>query len=303
MRGILLAAAAALLLAGCNKQPVECTAQSASAPVISIVKDELEKTVTRKMRGDDGEGSAPRSKIRAAIAQLVISLADIRTSREDPNSTKRFCAATLKIRIPADLLRDADSARDSLELGSVSDLAGNADIDRAADTFSAEIEFNVQPTDDGSKVFAETESGNSMFDFTAEVLSSGLMHARIADHQRNERLLADQQAAAQNAALGEQKAANLGSAKTENQLAVQTIAAAWKAIPAERRSQMLALQRAWIRKKDADCKVEAASASIDPSEMEVARLNCDTRVTNDRIQYLQPFRSEEPEPAVDEDTD
>lgn len=302
MRGLMTAAAAALLLAGCNKQPVECTAQSASAPVVSIVKDELEKTVTRKLRGDDGEGSAPQSKIRAAIAQLVISLNDIRTSREDPNSTKRFCAATLKIRIPSDLLRDADSARASLDLGSVSDLANNADIDRAADTFSAAIEFNVQPTDDGSKVFAETESGTSMLDFTAEVLSSGLLHARIADNQRNARLLADQQAAAQNAALSEQKAANLGAAKTENQLAAQTIAAAWKAIPAERRSQMLALQRAWIRKKDADCKVEAASASIDPSEMEVARLNCDTRVTNERIQYLAPFRSEEAEPAADEET-
>ena len=163
-----------------------------------------------------------------------------------------------------------------------------------------DIDFNVQPTDDGSKVFAETESGNNIVGFAAEVVASELLRASVEDAKRQQQQAVEEQNAAQSAALAEQQSANVASAKTDNQLAVQTIGATWQALPPATRSRLLPLQRAWIRKKDADCAVEAAGASVELTEKEMARLRCDTRVTQDRISWLGQYRDEEsaaPDPS------
>ena len=293
-----IAVGGALAVAGCDRRTVvECSGASAASPVVSIVKEELERQVSNKVRGDGAARLVSLSKIRAAINQLTISLDDIRTSKEDPNSTKRFCSATLKVRFASDLLDDADRARTATESSSVSDLADANEVERRADSFSAPIDFNIQPTDDGSKVFAETESGNNLFGFAAEVLASALIRAKVEEGQRAE----DQASAAaeqeQQNALVAQRAANLESAKTDNQLAVQTIGATWKALADETRARLLPVQRAWIRKKEADCRVEAASTSIDPSEREVARLMCDTRITQERITWLAGYRTDDVAPS------
>jgi uncharacterized protein YecT (DUF1311 family) len=291
-RFALLGIVAAAALAGCGKQPVECSAASAAGPVISIVKREIEKQASSRVRSD-GEYHVSRSKIRAAISQLKIALDDIRTSKEDPNSTKRFCEATLKITFPSDAIEEAERAREAAELNSVSELADNAEIDQEADRFSSSVEFNVQPTDDGEKVFAEMESGNNLFEFAAEVLASSLLRSVVEDQQRESAQAQASAAAEEEAAITEQRGANLNVAKTDNQLALQSIGALWKAIPSDVRARLLPAQRAWIRKKDADCRVEAASASTESSEREVARLNCDTRLNNERAAWLNQFRGQE----------
>lgn len=297
----------ATFVGGCSvNTPVACTAESAQQPVIAIVKEQLEKSIADKVKRNDGTKVVGLSKIRAAIAQLVFAIEDIRTSKTDPNSTKRFCTGVLRVRFPADALADADKARQDASMNTVSDLADASDIERHADSFSTNIDFNVQPTDDGSKVFAETESGNNMVGFAAEVVASGLLRATVEDAKRQQQQAIDQQNAAQTAALAEQQNANVASAKTDNQLAVQTIAAAWQALSPTIRSRLLPLQRAWIRKKDADCAVEAAGASIEPSEKEVARLRCDTRATQDRIGWLAQYRDEGsamPSPSTPEPAD
>lgn len=146
-------------------------------------------------------------------------------------------------------------------MNSVSDLADDRDVERHADSFTSTIDFNVQPTDDGSKVFAETESGNNIFGFAAELLSSSLMRSAVEDRQREQQAAADRASAEQDAALAEQRNANVAAARTENQIANQTINALWKALPGTARSQLLPLQRVWVSKKAADCAVEAAAVS------------------------------------------
>jgi uncharacterized protein YecT (DUF1311 family) len=58
------------------------------------------------------------------------------------------------------------------------------------------------------------------------------------------------------------------------------------------RARLLPLERAWIRKKDADCAVESAAASIESMAKETARLICDTRITKDRIGWLANYRDD-----------
>lgn len=276
---------------------VQCSADLAQKTVVQIVRDQLEKTISAKVRNDDGARQVSLSKIRAVIAELAIVVDDIRTSKEDPNSSRRFCNGMLKLRLSQETLLDADRAREAAGLADVSLLADNAGIERQADSFMTTIEFNVQPTDDGDKVFAETESGNNMFDFAAEVLASALLRSNIEDTQRKQLEDQAQQSAEQAAALTEQRHANAAAVKMDNQLAVQTIGATWQSIESGTRARLLPQQRAWIAKKSADCKVEAASTSTNAVEKEIARLTCDTRMTQDRIGWLSNFRGSYDPPA------
>jgi uncharacterized protein YecT (DUF1311 family) len=288
-------------LGGCGKSAVECSSPDATAVTTSLLRDSLVNAVFQKTRSATADTDVSRSSIRAAIAQLGLDIADVRTSREDPKSTKRFCEATLKIDFPADVLDKAEQARSAAGMGAVTQLADASDIDREANSFSDKVEYDVQPTDKGDKVFSETNTDTPILSLASDVVAASLMQSAIQQASVAAQQAEQAQQVQQNAALAQQKAANLNEAKTEDQLANQQILAVWRALPSGTRSQLLALQRAWGQKKDADCRVEAASASTDPTEMETARLNCDARVTHDRTDALQQIRSQDYQQQTDSD--
>lgn len=281
---------ASACLSGCNKADVGCSSPDATKVVTDLVKQSLQKSTPDKIGEARADAGISHSKIRAAIAQLGIFIEDIRTSKEDPNSSKKFCEATLKLRFPVEVINQADEARSSLQLGSVTQLADSSQVDQEANSFTADFEYDVQPTDEGDKVFGEIQTDTPILSFASEVLASSLLRAAIQQSAIATQQAQQAQQAQENAALAEQAAANLNSAKTDNQLASQTILAVWRSIPDAARKSLLPQQRAWSRKKDADCKVEAASASTDPNQMEIARLTCDTRVTQERTSELQQYR-------------
>ncbi len=282
-------------LAGCGKTEIQCADELAKAPVVDLVKEQLEKVVADQVTSDDASaaGSIGPGKIRAAIAKLTIAIEDIRTSKEDPNSTKRSCAGTLKIRFPVDILNNANKARAAMGMNSVADLADASDVEHEADSYSTSLSFSIQPTDDGKKVFAETDSQNPIMGFAAAVLAHDLLHPVIEGFQRQQQQVEQQQQAESEAALAEQRKANLELAQTENKLAIQVIGAVWQSLPADARDQLLPLQRAWIKKKTADCRVESAGTSTEPTEIETARLNCEARENQSRTNWLRQYQTSE----------
>lgn len=86
-----------------------------------------------------------------------------------------------------------------------------------------------------------------------------------------------------------QKQAAHDRAAADNKLSTQGITAAWSAIETSTRADILPQQRAWIKSKDANCSVEAASASLDQTEQETARLKCDTEANRSRIEWLKQY--------------
>ena len=79
----------------------------------------------------------------------------------------------------------------------------------------------------------------------------------------------------------------LATAKYENALATQTINELWKNYATDDKKLILEAQRDWIKKKEFDCKVGAASNTTDVNEKEIIRLNCDIKATNLRVDELQ----------------
>ena len=277
-------------LASCDKftgSASSCTSEDAKSVTVSLIKDQIIKLV--KVRNSDGSEQLSSSKVRAALSELQLSLDDIRTSKNDPNSTKKFCMGTIKLVAPANVVTDAEEARQLAGEGTLTALADASDVEANANVFTAPLEFNVQPTDDGQKIFASLENGTSALKFFAELVVDDLLYSTVRDAKAQEQQQQQAQAAAQQSALAEQQAANLEEAKTENKLATQNINAVWAGIPSSTRGQMLNLQRAWGRKRNADCRVEASTTSTDPAEVELNRLKCDTRMQNERASALRPY--------------
>jgi hypothetical protein len=284
------------VLGGCSRTATDCSAADAQEATLSIVKEQLEKLTRQKIDSAEGHGEILNAKIRATIAQLKIILADVRTTKKDPNSSKRFCTAQLRVSFPDAVLADASKAREDAGATTISQLADERSVERDANAFSSDLSYNVQPTDAGDKVYAELEDAPATLSFYSEVVASHLLKASIegaksaaqeaaAQQQRNEQAALAEQQAAQT----EQKQADLDQAKAENKLAVQMIGAIWNAVPRPTRDRLVDMQRAWIRKKNADCTIEAASASLDPLQKEAARLRCDTRAEQERAGWLRQY--------------
>ncbi|MEE1877945.1 lysozyme inhibitor LprI family protein [Altererythrobacter litoralis] len=265
---------------------VECLTTDGHEAVFAVFKEQVERQLSDELKG---EYRIDRGKIRASIKQLKFEIADVRTSKEDPNSTKKYCTGSLNVAFSASALDEADEALAAVEAGSVSDFADQYDYRRNANSFSIPIDYTVQPTDDNEVVFAEVEDGESAFEFISRLVGAQLLRTKVVNEQ-NERLRFEaEQAKAERDANAAVLAASLAEAKASNQLAEQAINATWRALSQETRDQLLLVQRAWIKKKDTTCRLEAAQSSVEDTEREIANLNCLARFNTDRTRFLESY--------------
>ncbi len=299
MRSAIISAAvaiSALAMAGCAKEQATCSGKDGIDVVRSIIQEAAEKSLAEEKR-DDGSAVFNAASARATFSKMTITIENIRTSKEDPDSTKVFCEGSIKIVVPPDVLQSAEEGRKLANFGTVSALASTTSMEQSANAFSKSVEYSVQPTDDGEKVYAELDP-HAVAQFMSDLVGSSLLkpmleakkieEAKAAEAGRQaaeaQRLENEQQ---QEQLRTEQNAANLSVAQEQNTLANQAINELWKNISEEERDFLLGSQRAWIKKKDVDCKIEAAGRSTDPTEIETLRLNCDTTATRARIAEIQ----------------
>lgn len=285
----LLCGATACSKLGVAAGSADCTGSAANGVILDIVRKEIIRLASEE---SDGNAHLSKAKIRATVQQLKLSLDDVRTTKNDPNSSKKFCTGTIKLVAPAEMVIDADDTRRMAGLNSIEDLADSANVEKGANTFSADIDYNVQPTDDGDKIFGEIEGGDAPIGFFAELTKDHLLKSAVANAKAEEDRLEAERNAAIDSANQEMAAATLQEAQANNKSAIDTIGAIWKAIPKPARDQMLPAQRAWIRKTGATCKVEAATAGGDENAMNVTRLNCETREQLARAEELRRFATE-----------
>ena len=281
--GLLLSTAACSDLVG---NASSCSGADASAVTLDIVRDEIIRLASIN---EDDAPALSKSKIRASVKQLGLSLVDVRTTKDDPNSTKQFCTGRVKLVAPTEMLSDANETRQMAGLNSIEELADNANVEAQANSFLADLDFNVQPTDDGQKIYSQVENGDEAIGFFAELVKDHLLKSAMADRKAElDRIEAEQVAAA-----NEQQAADFEQAQAENKMAIDTINAVWKAIPQDSRTRILDSQRAWQRQKDISCRVEASTDATTEHDLAIAKLRCDTREQQARAQALRQFAMQE----------
>lgn len=265
-----------------------CTSDDAQAVITDLVREEVEKNAARDLRQGD-RPIASMANLRASLALIKLAIEDVRTSKEDPDSTKKFCAGTFKAVLPAAMLADAERTFELLEAGTISDYAEQQGMERAANAFSYDLDFSVQPTDDRKKIFGEIEQPGALVTFLSELVVAHLARNEIQQAKADEaQAVAEQQRLNEEAATA-QRQANLAEARTEYDLARQTLTAMWDALPAESQESLTANQTAWNQRKRADCNLEAAQFSTEATEREASRMRCDARLTRERVTSLRTY--------------
>jgi uncharacterized protein YecT (DUF1311 family) len=278
-------AAVCLTACGAVAPKANCAGDAARDVIANIITGEIEKSALAELRGMDGAPSS--AKVRATVALFKVSLDDIRTTKNDPNSTKKFCEAKLKVVVPLSIVDDADRVRGLLDMSNVAELAEAKGVERSADTFSYDATYSIQPTDDKKKVYGELDTPGDQLGFFGEILALHLIAPQVVARQQSAAAEAEAAAAAEAERLSAQAQADLALAQEENKLVTQTINEIWNTLPEYRRSELLDLQRAWIRKKAADCNIRAAEATTEPTAKEAVRLRCDTQITQQRAAELR----------------
>lgn len=285
----------ALLFVGCDKVPnvgiggkskVECSDPDAQ----SLVIDSMQKAINSSAKGYASSFDKPTSgsSIRAGINQLKINLDHIRTSQDDPQSTKNFCKGTLTVMIPSKVIQNADITREYNGEFDVQEDAYQQDIELDANTVSYEMEYSVQPTDDGEVIFVEPQNGDDLAMFLAYVLvdadqKNNVQGKKLVEAKQEAKKASEVKSAADKAAA----AAEQAKVKAEMDYKRSEFNKMWGRASKEAQDSITYDQKDWVEWRDEVCVEEARSA--EPARQEIVRMQCITRLLSDRYYEVKEY--------------
>lgn len=294
-----------LIVMGCSNQTKDmgCGSSSAQSALAEFLQERIEKDTKQAIK-DTGESKGyDAAKLRNSIESVKFEFDDVRTVSKAKDSTRQFCAAKLKINIPIKLSDEVNAILELAEQPGVGALATDHDLSKEVNTYFFDLEYSVQPTDDGSKLIAETDTESSLIEFftaffgvyamSDEIKQLSLEEKREEMAEEREKRQAEREQKAmedeEQAALNEQASAILNEAKVNHELAVERLNAVWSALGKAGRAAFLEQQRAWLKRVAADCKVEAAGSSPSKAVREANRLNCEAKAQWARANYLEGY--------------
>ncbi|WP_374240563.1 hypothetical protein [Zoogloea sp.] len=303
MKKIAVPVIAALVLAGCLSEEkkiteINCGDEMTKSTLRDLVQESLEDQVKKELQsGVNGQPlSWDAAKFRALVSLLNIDFVHVRTTKKDPNSTKRFCEAEMKVIIPVDVAEAADKVRKSLGYPNIVTYAAALDVKYEAGAAFGDIEYSAQPTDDGNTVYVSTAKKNKSVDLVTEVIAANLVKPLIeAAEAKKVKEQADEQARLAKIAQErqelekEQDRLRLEKAQSGIKEANDQINVVWNGATSDFRKTALPEQRIWLKERDLECreKANAVGEGASETDREVVRLNCETEMTVARTSLLK----------------
>lgn len=306
-----LSLAVILSLVGCDKisaltqKSVDCTDPAA----VDLVKTTFQKAVLNATKDSvQNSNNTDSANLRATINQITLLLDDIRTSKKDPQSTKNFCVGSLKATINADVISRANFVREHYSNKLVADDAFVQGIDFDANHTSYDIEYAVQPTDDGKKVFVELQNGTELASFLANVVidasqkndvqnqkSQQIKELAKAEATQKQQQQEAADAAAAATAIAQQEAQDSLAAISAEQEKIKAqldfkrkeFNTLWKSASADAQSSLTDDQAEWVKKRDEIC-IEKAKAAT-PERQEIVRMQCVTKLLGERYYEVKKY--------------
>ena len=290
LRYAIIVFASVFVLSACNlkdllsKTNSDCGSEEAQTILQSIIKTETENAI----KNTDGMDI---SKARATLAQIKITVDNVRTTKQDPDSSKKFCTGNIKLSVPSELYTNIEQAFALTKNPStLSNLFQKDGFEVNANVLSRDFDYSTQPTDDKKKLYVELEQGKSLASTVGALLTLDQMKSKLEAKAIEEKA---QEAANMEASVATAKA-DYEKAKRENTEARKSINATWNALPKDKQAEILADQKAWVAQKKAQCgsiSDEKQSTELDFSNAEIisteiAKFNCDTNMTNQRHEFL-----------------
>ena len=283
--------AGSILLGGCDKVQnltsgaVKCDNEAAKKLVVESFSKVVSDAATERVKSliENENITIDMGKLRSKLQQVTFNVTNVRTNNSDPNSNKQYCVTEFIVKLPEQLVKDADAAREIYGESNVTQSAVLADLSFEMNQLKKDIDYLVQPTDSGDKVFVTLENSEALAYFVRDIAVDSL----IKNARQNAVEVAKQEAlqavADQEATAKEYQSVLVDEAKAKVDAANENLNLVWNATTKEIRDQLLDEQRIWLKKRELECKLE--STNVDNSE--VARLNCEATMTNQRVNELR----------------
>ncbi|MBR5556842.1 MAG: DUF1311 domain-containing protein [Acinetobacter sp.] len=222
-------------------------------------------------------------KLRSTLQQITFNVSDVRTNNSDPNSKKQYCVTQFVVKIPDQMVKDADAARAVYDENNIAQTAVLSDLSFETNQLKKEIEYLVQPTDDGKKVYVTLENPDVLAYFVRDIAVDSLLkttrqNAVEVAKQEEIKRISEQEAAAQ-----EYQSVLLLEAKTSLDQANENLNLVWNATSKEIRAQLLDEQKIWLKKRELECKL----SSNETDNPQLHRFNCEANMTTQRTSELR----------------
>ncbi|WP_174362761.1 lysozyme inhibitor LprI family protein [uncultured Caballeronia sp.] len=284
------------------KQEIACNGESSKSVITSILRDEINKHVTANLAAQ-ATGTATNvdsALIRANSGNVSIHIEDVLTTKTDPNSTKKFCSATLRLNVPTEIINNADAVRSMLSLNDSHQQALQSGVDFDADTVKSSLDYSVQRTDDGQKVYGSLNDQNAAVIFVSALVGQSMLKNAL-ESQKAERIQQDQsQALKENQRQTEidqaqiaQTDAALRKARADIKAANNALNVVWNTGSREWRQTLLPEQRLWLAQRENGCKLKALDTGASgAATFEIERINCQVQMTEARTEVLKTLVQE-----------
>lgn len=279
------------LLSACHQmdtltgKKVSCSDDETKKLVAQIVSEQIQKLATQHIKQiiEVDNISIDLGKLRAQLNQLVMSVNDIRTNNSDPNSSKEYCATEFTVKFPAQMIQDADTARELYDDQKVAQAAVLADLSFEAGQITQTLQYMVQPTDDGEKIYVEVENTAALTEFVSQVTLDALLKDVHLQNQQLQLAAEQQQAQIEAQQQAEYQQVLVDEAQRKLNLANDNINLVWNATTGDIRRILIDEQKLWLKKRELECKLESSEADFP----EVYRLKCETEMTKARTDELK----------------
>ena len=281
----------ALSLSGCDQvqsitgQSVKCDNDTAKQVVVESFSKTVSEVASQRVKEliASENITIDMGKLRSTLQQITFNVSDVRTNNSDPNSKKQYCVTQFVVKIPDQMVKDADAARAVYDENNIAQAAVLSDLSFETNQLKKEIEYLVQPTDDGKKVYVTLENPDVLAYFVRDIAVDSLLKAtrqnavEVAKQEEIKRI-SEQEAAAQ-----EYQSVLLLEAKTSLDQANENLNLVWNATSKEIRAQLLDEQKIWLKKRELECKL----SSNETDNPQLHRFNCEANMTTQRTSELR----------------
>lgn len=281
----------ALSLSGCDQvqsitgQSVKCDHDTAKQLVVESFSKTVSEVASQRVKEliASENITIDMGKLRSTLQQITFNVSDVRTNNSDPNSKKQYCVTQFVVKIPDQMVKDADAARAVYDENNIAQAAVLSDLSFETNQLKKEIEYLVQPTDDGKKVYVTLENPDVLAYFVRDIAVDSLLKAtrqnavEVAKQEEIKRI-SEQEAAAQ-----EYQSVLLLEAKTSLDQANENLNLVWNATSKEIRAQLLDEQKIWLKKRELECKL----SSNETDNPQLHRFNCEANMTTQRTSELR----------------
>ena len=281
----------ALSLSGCDQvqsitgQSVKCDNDTAKQLVVESFSKTVSEVASQRVKEliASENITIDMGKLRSTLQQITFNVSDVRTNNSYPNSKKQYCVTQFVVKIPDQMVKDADAARAVYDENNIAQAAVLSDLSFETNQLKKEIEYLVQPTDDGKKVYVTLENPDVLAYFVRDIAVDSLLkttrqNAVEVAKQEEIKRISEQEAAAQ-----EYQSVLLLEAKTSLDQANENLNLVWNATSKEIRAQLLDEQKIWLKKRELECKL----SSNETDNPQLHRFNCEANMTTQRTSELR----------------